>query len=90
MPPEKHPGIFASCFLFFPKIVQGPIERAGRVLPQFHAKHDPDPEGIKEGLILMTWGFFKKLVIADNLAIIVTAVFVIMVQRLYLFTHSYI
>jgi len=73
--PEKHAGIFASYFLFFPKVVQGPIERAGRVLPQFHLKHEIDPQGIKEGLILIVWGFFKKLVVADNLAIFVNAVY---------------
>ena len=73
--PESHIGIFASYFLFFPKIIQGPIERAGRLMPQFHETHIPEAAGIKDGLILMAWGFFKKLVIADNLAIPVNAVF---------------
>jgi D-alanyl-lipoteichoic acid acyltransferase DltB (MBOAT superfamily) len=73
--PERHLGILASYFLFFPKVAQGPIERAGHVLPQFHRKHHFDYDGITAGLKLMAWGFFKKLVIADSLAVFVNAVY---------------
>jgi D-alanyl-lipoteichoic acid acyltransferase DltB (MBOAT superfamily) len=65
---ERHLGIFVSYFLFFPKMMQGPIERAGNVLPQFYKKHDFTYENATEGMKLMAWGFFKKLVIADWLA----------------------
>lgn len=73
--PEKHIGILASYFLFFPKLLQGPIERAGRVIPQFRQHRSFDYSGSVEGLKLMAWGFFKKLVIADRLAIFVNDVY---------------
>ncbi len=73
--PEKHFGIFAAFVAFFPQLVAGPIERAGHMLPQFHVKHRFDPERAVEGLRLMLWGFFKKVVIADRLAIYVDAVY---------------
>ena len=72
---ERHPGILASYFLFFPKMMQGPIERTGNVLPQFYKKHEFTYENATEGMKMMAWGFFKKLVIADWLAFFVNAVF---------------
>lgn len=73
--PERHPGIFALYISFFPQLVAGPIERAGRLLPQFKKKHDFDYERVTDGLKLILWGFFKKLVIADRLAIYVNQVY---------------
>src|ERR1039457_2141707 len=73
--PEEHIGILASYFLFFPKLLQGPIERAGRVIPQFRQKHSFNYANGVEGLKLMAWGFFKKLVIADRLATFVNDVY---------------
>jgi alginate O-acetyltransferase complex protein AlgI len=75
IPPEEHIGILTSYFLFFPKLLQGPIERAGRIIPQFHQKHFFDYTGSIEGVKLMGWGFFKKLVIADRLAAFVNDVY---------------
>jgi alginate O-acetyltransferase complex protein AlgI len=73
--PERHFGIFSLYMLFFPKIVAGPIERSGRLIPQFREEHTFDYQRFIDGLTLMGWGFFKKIVIADRCAIIVNEVF---------------
>ncbi len=73
--PERHLGIFALFVSFFPQLVAGPIERANRMLPQFHVFYDFDPGRVTKGLRLMLWGMFKKVVIADRLAIYVDAVY---------------
>lgn len=73
--PEKHLGIFALYVSFFPQLVAGPIERAKNLLPQFFEKHNFEYERAANGLKLMLWGFFKKIVIADNLAIVVNQVY---------------
>lgn len=72
---EKHLGIFAVFVSFFPQLVAGPIERASHLLPQFREKHYFDYQRTKFGLQLMAWGFFKKLVIADRIAIVVNEVY---------------
>jgi D-alanyl-lipoteichoic acid acyltransferase DltB (MBOAT superfamily) len=72
---EKHIGIFASSLLFFPKILQGPIERPGSMFPQFKEEKSFNYERIVEGMKLMLWGYFKKLVVADRLAIYVNVVY---------------
>jgi alginate O-acetyltransferase complex protein AlgI len=72
---EGHLGIFASSLLFFPKIMQGPIERPEKIFPQFKIKKKFNYYMVVEGLKLMLWGFFKKLVVADRLAIYVNAVY---------------
>ena len=74
-PAQKHLGIFAVYVSFFPQLVAGPIERSNHLLPQFFQKHDINYERIKAGLQKMLWGFFKKIVIADNLAILVDSVY---------------
>jgi alginate O-acetyltransferase complex protein AlgI len=66
--PEKHFGIFAVYVSFFPQLVAGPIERAKNLLPQFAEKHNFDYKRVTDGLKLMLWGFFKKIVIADGVA----------------------
>ncbi|GAB4322987.1 MAG: MBOAT family protein [Bacteroidales bacterium] len=66
--PEKHLGIFALYVAFFPQLVAGPIERSTRLLPQFYKTYKFDYVRIRNGLVLMIWGFFKKVVIADRLA----------------------
>lgn len=73
--PEKHFGIFALYVTFFPQLVAGPIERASRLLPQFRRQVKFDYERMLSGLRLMLWGFFKKLVIADRLAVFVNTVY---------------
>ena len=73
--PEKHFGIFALYVSFFPQLVAGPIERSTRLLPQFFKKHNFDYMRVKNGLLLIIWGFFKKLVIADQAAILVNQIY---------------
>ena len=73
--PEKNFGTFALYVVFFPQLVAGPIERAGHLIPQFYKKHRFVPERISFGLKLMAWGFFKKIVIADRLALLVNRVY---------------
>ncbi len=73
--PERHFGRFAVFVAFFPQLVAGPIERAARLLPQFRERHGFDWQQFKGGLQLILWGFFKKLVIADQAAIYVEKVY---------------
>jgi len=73
--PEKHLGIFALYVAFWPQLVAGPIERPSRLLPQFRERFDFDYVRARDGLLRMLWGFFKKLVIADRLAVYVSAVY---------------
>ncbi len=73
--PERHLGIFATYVAFFPQLVAGPIERAPHFLPQFHQHFRFDQNRAVEGLRLMLWGAFKKIVIADRLSIYVNAVY---------------
>jgi D-alanyl-lipoteichoic acid acyltransferase DltB (MBOAT superfamily) len=70
---ERHFGIYALYVLFFPQLVAGPIERPQNMLHQFHEEHFFDYQRAADGLKLMTWGFFKKVVIADRLASLVTS-----------------
>ncbi|MFD3003474.1 MBOAT family O-acyltransferase [Pontibacter toksunensis] len=72
---EKHLGIFALFVTFFPQLVAGPIERAGNLLGQLREKHDFDYHRVTNGLKLMAWGLFKKVVIADRLAVMVNQVY---------------
>ena len=72
---EKHFGIYAAFISFFPQLVAGPIERTNNLLPQIKAHHEFNYEQAVYGLKLMTWGFFKKLCIADILAIYSDKVF---------------
>lgn len=72
---EKHAGLYALFIAFFPHVTAGPIARANQLLPQFHVEHKPEYEQIVSGLQRMAWGFFKKLVIADRLAVAVNTVY---------------
>lgn len=72
---EKNFIRYALFISFFPKISQGPIERAKDFMCQLYDKHKFDIENVKSGLLLMLWGYFKKLVIADRAAIFVSDIF---------------
>ncbi len=74
-PVQNHLGIFAVYVSFFPQLVAGPIERSRHLLPQFYVEHKFSYDRIKYGLQQMLWGFFKKVVIADRLAIVVDGVY---------------
>jgi len=66
---------FALYTAFFPQLVAGPIERAGHLLPQIFERRTLTGEAIGTGAWLVLWGLFKKVVIADNLASLVDAVY---------------
>lgn len=72
---EKHFGIYSLYVMFYPQLVAGPIERPQNLLHQFREKHEFEYFRIVEGLKLILWGFFKKLVVADRLALYVNAVY---------------
>lgn len=73
--PEKHLGIYGLFVVFFPQLPAGPIGRANLLLPQYYQEHRPDFQRITAGLQRMAWGFFKKLVIADRLALLVDSIY---------------
>jgi len=66
---EKHFGIYALYVSFFPQLVAGPIERSSNLLPQFQKFNKFNYDNYAIGMRLMLMGFFKKIVIADNLSI---------------------
>jgi D-alanyl-lipoteichoic acid acyltransferase DltB (MBOAT superfamily) len=72
---ERHFGIYALYVMFYPQLVAGPIERPQNILYQFHEKKTFDQRNLVAGLKLMLFGFFKKIVIADRLAIYVGEVY---------------
>ncbi len=66
---------FFSFVAFFPQLVAGPIERAAHLLPQFHKTYKFNYKLVKSGLLLIAFGLFKKMVIADRAAILVNQVY---------------
>jgi len=72
---ERNFGIYALYVMFYPQLVAGPIERPQNLIHQFYEKHSFDYKRITEGLKLMAWGLFKKVVIADRLAIVADTVY---------------
>ncbi len=66
---------YALYVMFFPQLVAGPIERPQNLLHQFYEEHKFEYGRVVDGLKLMGWGFFKKIVIADRLAILVNTVY---------------
>lgn len=72
---ERHFGIYSLYVMFYPQLVAGPIERPQNLLWQFRQKFDFDYARVTDGLRLMAWGLFKKVVIADRLAVAVDAVY---------------
>ena len=73
--PERNPFRFALFISFFPQVIQGPIGRYDALAPQFLCPSGFQLKNLENGLLLMLWGYFKKMVIADHLAPIVSAVF---------------
>jgi alginate O-acetyltransferase complex protein AlgI len=74
---EKNLLIYSLYVLFYPQLVAGPIERPQNLLHQFREKHELDFNKVASGIELMAWGFFKKLFVADRLALFVSKVFAI-------------
>jgi alginate O-acetyltransferase complex protein AlgI len=73
--PSKDFLSFATFVAFFPQLVAGPIERATDLLGQISSKRVFSQNQIIEGLKLILWGLFKKMVIADALAPMVDDIF---------------
>jgi len=73
--PEKHFGIYALYVSFFPQLVAGPIERSTSLIPQFFNEYKFEYNRITSGLRLILLGFFKKVVVADKLAIVVNHIY---------------
>ena len=73
--PTKNFIAFAAFVSFFPQLVAGPIERATHLLPQFYKKRVFEYDKSVNGISQILWGLFKKVVIADNCALIVNQVF---------------
>lgn len=72
--PTKDIVAFLAFVSFFPQLVAGPIERATNLLPQFYKKRQFSYDNAVDGIRQMLWGFFKKMVIADNCAVYVNNV----------------
>jgi len=73
--PESHLGRFAVFMSFYPKLLQGPIERAENLLPQLALAQPFSYVNARDGLRRFAWGFFKKVVVADRLALLVFPIF---------------
>lgn len=73
--PVRHFGKFALYVSFFPQLVAGPIERPSGLLQQFFEDRPFSLEKAQRGALLMLWGFYKKVGIADNLAPVVNAIY---------------
>ena len=72
---ERNLGVYATFISYFPQLVAGPIERTSNLLPQIKAVHTFDYSQAVYGAKLTAWGFFKKLAVADVLAVYVDTVF---------------
>lgn len=64
---ERHFGYYSLYVMFFPQLVTGPIERPGNLLRQLHERKEFCYENISKGMRLIIFGFFIKMVVADNL-----------------------
>ena len=73
--PTKDIIAFFSFVGFFPQLLAGPIDRATNLLPQFHKKRTFEYDQAVDGMRQILWGFFKKIVIADNCATQVNLIF---------------
>lgn len=71
--PTKDPFSFFAFVAFFPQLVAGPIERASRLLSQFSERKTFSYPQAVGGMRLILWGFFKKVVIADNCGVLADA-----------------
>lgn len=72
---EKHFGYYATFISFFPQLVAGPIERTSNLLPQIKSEKKFEESKALDGIKLMLWGYFKKMVIADMVGIYVNTVY---------------
>jgi len=73
--PARNIVNYAAFHAYFPQLVAGPIERAAHLMPQFETLRPITAKGFTDGLLLFLWGLFKKIVIADNAAVLTEPVF---------------
>ncbi len=73
--PEQHLGFFSLYVCFFPQLVAGPIERSKNLLPQLKMLRLATIGEFRYGVLLIIWGFFLKLVIADNITLFIDSIF---------------
>jgi alginate O-acetyltransferase complex protein AlgI len=74
-PAERNLLHYSIYVLYFPQLVAGPIERPQNLLGQFRKKISFDWNNLREGMLLVALGLFKKVVIADRLALLVDPVY---------------
>lgn len=72
---ERHFGVYALYVMFYPQLVAGPIERPQNLLHQFHEVKSFSYSNVVTGMKMMAWGMFKKVVVADRLAVYVNEVY---------------
>ena len=72
---EKNFLNYALFVSFFPQLVAGPIERSRNLLPQLRQSSKFDYERVTDGLVMMAWGYFKKVVIADSARVIIDIIY---------------
>ena len=72
---ERNLARYALFVSFFPQLVAGPIEKSKNVLHQFNEYHSFDYDRVKTGLLLMLWGLFQKMIVADRLGELVNTVY---------------
>ena len=72
---ERNIVVYATFISFFPQLVAGPIERSSNLLPQIKTEHKFNEQKAIDGLKLMLWGYYKKLLIADNISVYVDSVY---------------
>lgn len=65
---------FFAFVTFFPSIIEGPINLYRKLMPQIREKHTIRPDNLSEGFVRMLWGYFKKVVIADRIGVLVIAI----------------
>ncbi|HEY4215977.1 MAG TPA: MBOAT family protein [Gemmatimonadaceae bacterium] len=75
VPAERDLRTYALYVLFYPQMIAGPIERPQHLLAEFHTPRTFDWARVIDGLTLMLWGLWKKIVVADRLALYVNAVY---------------
>lgn len=72
---EKNICLIALFLLYFPQLVSGPITRFPQMKEQFETHHKPEYSNVAYGMRRMIWGYFKKMMISERFALVVTAVY---------------
>lgn len=75
MQAEKNPLRYAAFVAFFPTVLSGPIQKSRNVLPQIKNPSPFSYDQAKKGILFLVWGMFEKLIVANNLALIVNRIY---------------